>query len=73
MTYSNPTFQALQKDWPTVIAALRHYRDYLTSIKEPDEEKDLLIYDQIENLDRIIPSFEKQLAESLKQPALAHK
>ena len=56
-----------------MIAALRHYRDYLTSIKEPDEEKDLLIYDQIENLDRIIPSFEKQLAESLKQPALAHK
>jgi hypothetical protein len=73
VTYSNPTFQALKRDWPTVIAALRHYRDYLTSIKEPDEEKDLLIYDQIENLDRIIPSFEKQPAESLKQPALAHK
>jgi len=43
MTCSNPTFQALQKDWPTVIAALRRYRDHLTSIKEPDQEKDLLI------------------------------
>jgi hypothetical protein len=43
MTYSNPAFQALQKDWPTVIAALRRYRDHLTSIKEPDQEKDLLI------------------------------
>jgi len=41
--------------------------------RDAGRHRTLLIYDQVENLDRIIPSFEKQLAESLKQPALAHK
>lgn len=48
-----------------MLAAARHYREYLASTAPviEDEGRQLVAYDEIERLDRIIPSLECQLDE----------
>lgn len=68
---ANPTFKASYPEWRTVIDALHQYAKHLEAIgptiKEEDEDKWLLIYDDLERLDRIIPSFERQWQEYMDQ------
>jgi len=61
----NPAFNVSFAEWRTVLAAARHYREYLASTAPviEDEGRQLVAYDDIERLDRIIPSLECQLNE----------
>lgn len=65
----NPAFKATVAEWRTVLAAVRHYREHLASIAPSIENEDqqLIAYDDIERLDRITPSFDRQLKEHIQQ------
>ena len=71
----NPAFKATLAEWRTVLAAVQHYREHLASIAPniEDEDKQLIAYDDMERLDRIAPSFDRQLNEYIQQAtSLAH-
>lgn len=70
----NPAFKASLAEWRTVLAAVRHYREHLaaTAPTIEDEDKQLIAYDDIERLDRIAPSFERQLSEHIQQATHVH-
>ena len=62
----NPTSKARWPEWNTVLAALRFYRTHLEErLKTLDDESEgyLLVYDDLERLAGLIPSFEKQISE----------
>jgi hypothetical protein len=61
----NPAFKASFTEWRTVLAAVQHYRAYLAASAPviEDEGRQLVAYDDIERLDRIIRSLECQLNE----------
>jgi len=61
----NPAFKVSFAEWRTVLAAVRHYREYLAATAPviEDEDKQLVAYDDIERLDWIIPNLECQLSE----------
>ncbi len=61
----NPAFNVGFTEWRTALAPARHYREYLASTAPviEDEGRQLIAYDDIERLDRIIPSLECQLNE----------
>jgi hypothetical protein len=65
----NPAFKASLAEWRTVLAAVRHYREHLaaTAPAIENEDKQLIAYDDMERLDRIIPNFERQLDEETRQ------
>jgi len=61
----NPAFKASFAEWRTVLAAARHYREFLaaTAPRIEDDSQQLVAYDDIERLNRIIPNLETQLSE----------
>ena len=59
---SNPAFTASIGEWRTVVAALRHYQQYLDAAL-PTE------FDDFERLDRLVPNFTKQLEGHLSEVA----
>ena len=65
---TNPTLKATLSEWRTVMAAVQQYRDHLAQLVPniEDEDEQLVAYDHLERLDRIIPSFELQLDEYIK-------
>ena len=54
---ANPTLIASLAEWRTVMAALQHYRVYLaqTAPDIEDEDAQLVSYDHLERLERIVP------------------
>jgi len=68
----NPTLKARLPEWNTVLDALRFYRTHLDErLKTIDDESEeyLLVYDDLERLAGLIPSFEKQMSELSEQAA----
>ena len=65
-----PMFSANIGEWRTVISALRHYQQHLdVSLPESYEtDEDFIRYDDFERLERLIPSFDRQLAAYLQEP-----
>ena len=67
ISYANPAFKVTYAEWRTVLDALRFYAKHLEAIgpaiQEEDEDKWLLIYDDQERLDLIIPSLERQFKD----------
>jgi hypothetical protein len=65
----NPAFKASLAEWRTVLAAVRHYREHLAATAPgiENEDKQLIAYDDVERLDRIIPNFERQLNEETQE------
>ena len=70
---ANPTFKASYAEWSTVLDALHNYAAHLASTISgiEDEDKHLIAYDDLERLDRIIPSFERQFQAYMDQTAAA--
>jgi hypothetical protein len=66
---SNPSCHATIAEWRTVLAAIRHYREYLASVAPEieDEDKQLIAFDDMERLDRIALSFDRQVEEHLRE------
>lgn len=62
---NNPAFKATLAEWRTVMAAIVQYKEFLSESapKIEDEDDQLIAYDHLERLDRLIPSFERQLDE----------
>ena len=62
---NNPAFKATRAEWRTVMAAIVRYKEFLGegAPKIEGEDDKLIAYDHIERLDRLIPSFERQLDE----------
>ena len=84
ISYANPAFKVTYAEWRTVLDALRFYAKHLEAIgpaiREEDEDKWRLIYEDQERLDLIIPSLERQfkdytdqLVETLHSSASAPK
>ncbi len=70
---ANPTFKASYAEWRTVLDALHHYAAHLAATISgvEDADKHLIAYDDLERLDRIIPSFERQFQTYMDQTAAA--
>ena len=69
---NNPTLKARLPEWHTALYALRFYRTHLDErLKTLDDESEeyLLVYDDLERLAGLIPSFEKQVCELAGQAA----
>ncbi len=62
----NPALKARWPEWTLILDSLRFYRIYLDErLKNLDDESEeyLLVYDDLERLAGIIPSFETQLKQ----------
>jgi len=53
-------FTAIISEWRVVIAAMKAYKEQLDNTTVDDEIKQLLIDDEIQRLDMLIPDFEMQ-------------
>ncbi len=64
-----PMFSANIGEWRTVISALRHYQQHLDeSLPETYEtDEEFIRYDDFERLERLIPSFDRQLAAYIQE------
>ena len=59
----NPALKATLAEWRTVLAAARHYKEHLlaTAPDIADEDEQLVAFDHVERLDRLVPNLERQL------------
>ncbi len=64
-----PRFSANIGEWRTVISALRYYQQHLdaTLPESYETDEDFIRYDDFERLERIIPSFDRQLDEYITE------
>ena len=70
---NNPTLKARLPEWNTVLDALRFYSKHLEERRESldgDTDEYLLVGDDLQRLDALIPSFERQIKE-LNEQAIA--
>ncbi len=69
---SKPGFKAHLGEWRTIIMALHYTRDHLTLAAPAvdNEEEQLIVYDHLERLDRLIPRMELELNEELSHDDL---
>ena len=60
-----PMLKATLGEWRTVLAAARYFEEHLSTVvpQMGEEDEDLVMYDHLERLEHIIPSFERQLNE----------
>jgi len=66
---ADPTnFRAIVSEWKLVIDALENYKADLDATVESmeDEDKQNLIYDDLERLDALIPDFKDQFDKAYK-------
>lgn len=58
-------FKASISEWRVALDALRFYKKHLLSVVGgiEDEERQNMVYDDLERIERMIPDFEKQLAK----------
>ena len=64
---SDSGYKTTWGEWQTVLAALRHYKEHLSSFVQQTENEDeeLVAYDHLERLDHIIPTIESRLSEEV--------
>jgi hypothetical protein len=62
---TSPTSKISVSEWRTALAAGRHYREYLAATAPgiQDEDQQLVAFDDIERIDRIIRSLDYQMGE----------